>query len=76
LRINPATSCVTRIVEHGVTDFDLSIGEPIGGRDIVGLFISIGQRIVGSTKAIIVRPPDFGDDGFAPCGDAVLIDPK
>src|SRR5262245_65197943 len=77
LGLDPPATRVASIVEYGVADLDLRIGERLGGSAARGIDPVEGRkRIVARTQAIVVGLLDLGNDGLAALGQSVLIDPE
>ena len=77
LGLDPAAARVASIIEHGVANSDLRVGEPLGGIAARGIEpVERRKRVVARAQAIIVGLLDLGDDGLAALGQSVLIDPE
>ena len=77
LRIETAASRVARVVEHGIADLDLGIGQPVIGFRIGCVeLVRLGQRIVGCAQPVVVGLGDLAHGRLGAVVEALLVDPQ
>ncbi len=77
LRIEPAAAGIVAIVEHGMADLDLGIGEPIDGVACLRIEARhVRELVVRCAKPVVVGASDLGHHRLAAVGQAVPVYPE
>ena len=77
LRIETAAARVAGVVEHGIADLDLGVGEPVIGFGVGCVeLIRLGQRVVGRAQSIVVGLGDLAHGRLGAVVQALVVDPQ